>query len=186
MSKPNDRRQLGWHSTTICAVRKHGKTALGGDGQVSLDKIAIKHHARKVRRIYNDKIVTGFAGATADAFALMEKFEAKLEEHGGQLHRAAVELAKLWRTDRMLRRLEAMMLVADREHILLLSGTGDVIEPDEPVIAIGSGGAYAQSAALALYRHSTLNAEDIVREAMHIAASTCIYTNDHLTLETLG
>ncbi len=182
----NDRRELGWRSTTILAVRRDGTTAVGGDGQVSLDKIAMKHGARKVRRIHKDQVVCGFAGATADAFALMEKFEGRLQEHGGQLQRAAVELAKLWRTDRMLRRLEAMMLVADRETILLLSGTGDVIEPDDPVIAIGSGGAFAQSAALALYRNTELGAEDIVRESMRIAAETCVYTNDRLTMETIG
>jgi ATP-dependent HslUV protease subunit HslV len=172
--------------TTICAVRKDGKTALGGDGQVTLDRVALKHSARKVRRIYKDQVLTGFAGATADAFALLEKFEAKLEEHHGQLPRAAVELAKLWRTDRYLRRLEAMMLVADKDHLLLLSGTGDVVEPDDPVIGIGSGGAFAQSAALALYRHSTLSAADIVRESLTIASGIDIYTNADLTIEGLG
>lgn len=179
------REQAGWHSTTILAVRKDGRTALGGDGQVSLDRIALKHGARKVRRIYKDQVVTGFAGATADAFALLERFEAKLEEHAGNLPRAAVELAKLWRTDRMLRRLEAMMLVADRDHLLVLSGTGDVVEPDEPVIAIGSGGPFAQAAALALHRHTALSAEEIVREALTIAADICIYSNKNLTIETL-
>ncbi len=181
----NDRQKQGWRSTTILAVRRDGKTAVGGDGQVSLDKIAMKHGARKVRRIYKDQVICGFAGATADAFALMEKFEGKLQEHGGQLQRAAVELAKLWRTDRMLRRLEAMMLVADKDTILLLSGTGDVIEPDEPVIAIGSGGAFAQSAALALYRKTDLAASEIVQEGMRIAAETCVFTNDTLTMEEI-
>jgi ATP-dependent HslUV protease subunit HslV len=167
-------------------VRKDGRTALGGDGQVTLDRVALKHGAKKVRRIYRDQVLTGFAGATADAFALLEKFEAKLEEHHGQLERAAVELAKLWRTDRYLRKLEAMMLVADRDHLLLLSGTGDVVEPDDPVVGIGSGGPYAQSAALALYRHSPLTADEIVRESLGIAADLCIYTNHELTVETLG
>ncbi|MEQ8818981.1 MAG: ATP-dependent protease subunit HslV [Sumerlaeia bacterium] len=186
MTSPNDRARLGWRSTTICACRKDGQTALGGDGQVSLQNIAIKHTAKKVRRIYGGKVLTGFAGATADAFALLEKFEAKLEEHDGNLRRAAVELAKLWRTDRMLRRLEAMMVVADKDAILLLSGTGDVVEPDEPVIGIGSGGAFAQSAALALFRHAThLSADEIVRESLKIAGDTCIYTNSHATVETL-
>jgi len=171
--------------TTICAVRKDGMTAVGGDGQVTLDRVALKHGARKVRRIHKDQVLTGFAGATADAFALLDKFEAKLEEHHGQLPRAAVELAKLWRTDRYLRRLEAMMLVADKEHLLLLSGTGDVVEPDDPVVAIGSGGPYAQSAALALLRYSTLNAEEIVRTALDIAAGIDIYTNKEVTVEVL-
>lgn len=182
---PNNRRKLGWRSTTICAARRNGKVAVGGDGQVSLDKIAMKHNAKKVRRIYGGKVITGFAGATADAFSLLEKFEAKLEEYGGQLPRAAVELAKLWRTDKMLRQLEAMMIVADKDHIFLLSGTGDVIEPDNDVIAIGSGGAYAQSAALALLRHSELSAEEIVKESLSIAGDICIYSNQNLTIETI-
>jgi len=182
---PNDRKAQGWRSTTICAVRKNGVVAVGGDGQVSLDKIAMKHSAKKVRRIFDGKVVTGFAGATADAFSLLEKFEAKLEEYSGQLPRAAVELAKLWRTDKMLRQLEAMMIVADKNDILLVSGTGDVIEPDHDCIAIGSGGAFAQSAALALLRHSELNAEEIVRESLNIAADTCIYSNNSLTVEIL-
>lgn len=182
---PDTHRRPQWRSTTILAVRKDGRTALGGDGQVSLDKIALKHSARKVRRIYRDRVLTGFAGATADAFALLEHFEAKLEEHGGQLPRAAVELAKLWRTDRMLRRLEAMMLVADKDHIFLLSGTGDVVEPDEDVIGIGSGGAFAQAAGLALHRHSSLGAEEIVREGLSIAADLCVYSNRNLTIEAV-
>jgi ATP-dependent HslUV protease subunit HslV len=186
MSPTRDRRtELGWHSTTICAVRKNGKIALGGDGQVSLDKIALKHSARKVRRIYNNSVITGFAGATADAFNLLEKFEGKLQEHNGQLLRSAVELAKLWRTDKMLRQLEAMMIVANAETMLLVSGTGDVVEPDNDVLAIGSGGAYAQSAALALVRHSTLTAREIVQESLNIAADICIYTNHHLTIEEI-
>ncbi|MGF1572683.1 MAG: ATP-dependent protease subunit HslV [Sumerlaeia bacterium] len=179
-----DRRvELGWRSTTICAVRRNGKIALGGDGQVSLDKIAMKHTAKKVRRIYGDRVITGFAGGTADAFNLLDKFEGKLEAHGGKLMRAAVELAKLWRTDKMLRQLEAMMIVADEETLLLISGTGDVIEPDDDVLAIGSGGAYAQSAALALLRHSTLNAREIVEESLKIAGDICIYSNKNLTIE---
>ena len=185
MTTPNDRRELGWRSTTILAVRKDGETAIAGDGQVSLDKIALKHNARKVRRIYKDKIVVGFAGGTADALALLEHFEAKLEEYSGNLPRAAVELAKLWRTDRMLRRLEAMMLVADREDILLLSGTGDVVEPDEPVIGIGSGGAFAQAAGLALYRHSKLSAPELAREALEISGEICIYSNKNIIVETV-
>jgi ATP-dependent HslUV protease subunit HslV len=179
------RERQGWHSTTILAVRKDGRTAMAGDGQVSLDRLALKHTARKVRRIHKDQVITGFAGATADAFALLERFEAKLEEHGGNLPRAAVELAKLWRTDRMLRRLEAMLLVADRQHILLLSGTGDVVEPDEPVIGIGSGGAFAQAAGLALHRHAALDAEAIARESLRIAADLCIYSNANIVVETL-
>lgn len=183
---PTKREQAGWHSTTILAVRKNGLTALGGDGQVTLDKISIKQGARKVRRIYKDQVLTGFAGATADAFALLDRFEAKLEENGGNLQRASVELAKLWRTDRMLRRLEAMMVVADASTILLLSGTGDVIEPDDDVIGIGSGGAYAQAAALALHRHSDLDAEAIVRESLAISGQICIYSNNNLTVETVS
>ncbi|MBI5155620.1 ATP-dependent protease subunit HslV [Candidatus Poribacteria bacterium] len=181
----NNRTKAGWRSTTICAVRKDGQTAIGGDGQISLQNIALKHGARKVRRIYKNEVLCGFAGATADAIELLERFEAKMEEHGGNLTRAAVELTKLWRTDRLLRRLEAMMLVADRGHILLLSGTGDVVEPDEPVIGIGSGGAYAQAAALALYRHSALTAEEIVRESLRIAGGLCVFTNLNATVETL-
>jgi len=180
------RRELaGWHSTTILAVRKNGKTALGGDGQVSLDKVTVKHNGRKVRRLAQGQVLTGFAGATADAFSLLERLEAKIDEYGANLPRACVELAKLWRTDRLLRRLEAMILVADREHILLLSGSGDVIEPDEDVMAIGSGGPFAQAAALALCRHTDLSAEEIVRESLAIAADICIYTNRQLTVETL-
>lgn len=181
----NDRMKALWHSTTILAVRKDGRTVVGGDGQVTFDKIVMKHGARKVQRIHHDRVLCGFAGATADAFALREKFEAKLEEYSGNLVRAAVELAKLWRTDRMLRRLEAMMLVADENSILLISGTGDVVEPDEPVVAIGSGGPYAQAAALALVRHSNLSARDVVAEALGIAAGLCIYTNSKIVLEDL-
>ncbi|MCB2155095.1 ATP-dependent protease subunit HslV [bacterium] len=174
-----------WHSTTILAVRKDGHTVVGGDGQVTFDKVVMKHGARKVQRIHHDRVICGFAGATADAFALREKFEAKLEEYSGNLVRAAVELAKLWRTDRMLRRLEAMMLVADSDSILLISGTGDVVEPDEPVVAIGSGGPYAQSAALALAHNTDLSARDIVEKSLKIAADICIYTNQRISLEEI-
>ena len=177
-----------WHGTTILGVRKNGRTVVAGDGQVSLGQTVIKPNAKKVRRLGADgKVVGGFAGSTADAFTLFERFEAKLEEHGGQLLRAAVELAKDWRKDKYLRRLEAMLLVADKEHTLILSGTGDVIEPDDGAAAIGSGGAYALSAARALLRHSDeLDAESVVRAAMGIAAEICVYTNDNLTVETLA
>jgi len=180
---PNDRTAQGWRSTTIVGVKKDGVIAVAGDGQVSLDKIALKMNAKKVRRIYKNEVVVGFAGGTADALALMEHFETKLEEYGGNLPRAAVELAKLWRTDRMLRRLEAMMIAANKEHMLLISGTGDVVEPDEAVIGIGSGGAYAQAAALALTRHSSLDARKIAREAINIAGDICIYSNRNITIE---
>lgn len=172
--------------TTILAVRHKGKVALAGDGQVTQGQsIVMKHTAKKVRRMYKNQIMAGFAGATADAFTLFERFDARLEECGGNLTRAAVELAKDWRKDKYLRRLEAMLLVADKEHILILSGTGDVIEPDDGLAAIGSGGPYALSAARALARHSDLDAEGIVRESMRIAAELCVFTNDHLTLELL-
>ncbi len=172
--------------TTILAVRHENRVALAGDGQVTQGQsLIMKHTAKKVRRMYKGQIVAGFAGATADAFTLFERFEARLEESGGNLSRAAVELAKDWRKDRYLRRLEAMLLTADREHTLLLSGTGDVIEPDDGIAAIGSGGPYALSAARALVRHSDLDAEAIVRESMRIAAELCVFTNDHLTLELL-
>lgn len=174
--------------TTILAVRRGNSVCLAGDGQVTMGQaIVMKHTAKKVRRLYKGGILAGFAGSTADAFTLFERFEAKLEEHGGQLMRAAVELAKDWRKDKYLRRLEAMLLVADKEHTLILSGTGDVIEPDDGAAAIGSGGAYALSAARALLRHSDkLDAESVVRAAMGIAAEICVYTNDNLTVETLG
>ncbi len=174
--------------TTILAVRRGNSVCLAGDGQVTMGQaIVMKHTAKKVRRLYKGGILAGFAGSTADAFTLFERFEAKLEEHGGQLMRAAVELAKDWRKDKYLRRLEAMLLVADKEHTLILSGTGDVIEPDDGAAAIGSGGAYALSAARALLRHNDkLDAESVVRAAMGIAAEICVYTNDNLTVETLG
>jgi ATP-dependent HslUV protease, peptidase subunit HslV len=158
---------------------------IGGDGQVTLDKVVLKHGARKVRRLYENRVVVGFAGSTADAFTLFERFESKLKEHGGQLVRAAVELAKDWRTDRALRQLQALLIAADHEHLLLLSGNGDVVEPDGDAVAIGSGGSFALAAAQALLRHSELDAEAIVREAMQIASQIDIYTNEQLTLEVL-
>jgi ATP-dependent HslUV protease, peptidase subunit HslV len=173
------------HATTILAVQHKGKIVMGGDGQVSLGNTVMKHSASKVRRIFNDKVVGGFAGSTADAFALFGRFEEKLEKFQGNLHRSAVEMAKDWRTDKMLRRLEAMLIVADKENFLLLSGTGDVIEPDDGILAIGSGGMFALSAAKALIAHSNLSAREIVEEAMKITETICIYTNAHLTIEEL-
>ncbi|MEE9257942.1 MAG: ATP-dependent protease subunit HslV [Nitrospinaceae bacterium] len=172
-------------ATTILAVRHKGKVAVGGDGQVSLDKTIMKHTASKVRRMYHDKVIGGFAGSTADAFALFGRFEEKLEKFQGNLSRSAVELAKDWRTDKMLRRLEALLIVADKDCSLLISGTGDVIEPDDGTLAIGSGGAYAQAAAKALLRHTDMDARKIVEEAMNIAQSICVYTNEHLTIEEI-
>jgi ATP-dependent HslUV protease subunit HslV len=172
-------------STTILAVRHRGKVVVAGDGQVSLGDTVMKQTARKVRRMWNDRVVAGFAGAAADAFALFAKFEAKLEEHGGNLPRAAVELAKDWRTDRVLRRLEALLVVVDHTHSLVISGTGDVIEPDDGVIGIGSGGPYAAAAARALVAFSDLDAKQIASEAMKIAASLCVHTNDRITVEEL-
>lgn len=174
-----------FHGTTIIAVKKDGHTVVAGDGQVTLGSSVVKHKAKKVRRIYKDKIVVGFAGATADALTLSEKLEAKLEAFSGNLTRAAVELARDWRTDRMLRRLEAMMLAASSENIYLLSGTGDIIEPDGGVISIGSGSVAAQAAGEALFRHSDKSAKEIAMEAMDIAAGLCIYTNGHFTIEEL-
>ncbi len=172
--------------TTILCVRRGDQVALGGDGQVSLGNTRIKGNARKVRRLYGDRILAGFAGGTADAFTLFEKFEGKLEQHGGNLTRAAVELAKDWRTDRMLRRLEALLLVADAKTSLMISGNGDVMEPEDGVIAIGSGGPFAQAAARALTGNTELGAREVVEKALHIAADICIYTNHHLTIESLG
>ncbi|MFW5870075.1 MAG: ATP-dependent protease subunit HslV [Candidatus Sumerlaeota bacterium] len=174
-----------FHGTTILAVARNGKTAIAGDGQVTLGDSVIKGGARKVRRIHNDEIIVGFAGSTADAFALSEKFEAKLKAFSGNLARAAVELAKDWRTDRMLRRLEAMLLTADKDSILLVSGNGDVVEPDDQIAAIGSGGNIALAAARALAENTDLPAEDIARKALAIAADICIYTNSNITVETL-
>ncbi len=174
-----------FHGTTIMSARRDGKVALGGDGQVTLGNVVVKASARKVRRLYHDRILAGFAGGTADAFALFERFEAKLEKHQGNLLRSAVELAKDWRTDRMLRRLEAMLAVADRESSLIITGTGDVIEPELGLIAIGSGGPYAQAAARALLENTQLDAEAVVRKALSIAADLCIYTNQQIVVETL-
>ena len=185
MSDGNARGSLRVRSTTILCVRHQGRVALAGDGQVSFGEMVMKHTARKVRRMYNDTVLAGFAGAAADAFALFTKFEGKLEEFRGNLPRAAVELAKDWRTDRALRRLEALLAVANAEHSLIISGTGDVIEPDDGVIGIGSGGGYAAAAARALVKHSTLSAREIVDEAMRIAAGLCVYTNDRITIEEL-
>jgi ATP-dependent HslUV protease, peptidase subunit HslV len=173
------------HATTILAVRHEGRTVLGGDGQVTLGNAVLKHGARKIRRLYGEKILAGFAGSAADSFALFSRFESKLEQYRGNLERAAVELARDWRTDRLLRRLEAMLIVADREHTFLLSGTGDLIEPDDGVVAVGSGGSFAMAAARALVRHSALDARQIVEESMRIAADICIYTNPNLTIEEL-
>ena len=173
------------HGTTILAVRRGGKTAIAGDGQVTVGATVMKHNAKKVRKMYNDKILAGFAGATADAFTLFEKFEAKLDQYHGNLTRAAVELAKDWRTDKVLRRLEALMIVADSERAFILSGNGDVIEPENGISAIGSGGPYALAAARALVDHTTLDTRAIVEEAMKIAAEICIYTNTVITIEEL-
>jgi ATP-dependent HslUV protease, peptidase subunit HslV len=172
--------------TTILAVRRDDRVALGGDGQVSLSNTIMKGNARKVRRLYHDKVIAGFAGATADAFTLFERFEGKVEQYRGNLARAAVEMAKEWRSDRVLRRLEALLAVADLDHVLMLSGTGDVIEPDDGLVAIGSGGPYALAAARALVGHSALDAEGIAREALTIAGGICIYTNTNIQVETLG
>jgi ATP-dependent HslUV protease subunit HslV len=185
MSDGNARGSLRVRSTTILCVRHQGRVALAGDGQVSFGEMVMKHTARKVRRMSNDTVLAGFAGAAADAFALFTKFEGKLEEFRGNLPRAAVELAKDWRMDRALRRLEALLAVANAEHSLIISGTGDIIEPDDGVIGIGSGGGYAAAAARALVKHSTLSAWDIVDEAMRIAAGLCVYTNDRITIEEL-
>ena len=175
-----------FHGTTIVSVRRGAQVALGGDGQVTLGNVVIKQGARKVRRLYQDRVIAGFAGGTADAFTLFERFEAKLEKHSGHLLRSAVELAKDWRTDRMLRRLEAMLAVADREHSLVITGSGDVLEPEYGLIAIGSGGAYAQAAARALLENTEIDAETIVRKSLAIAGDICIYTNQHHSVETLG
>lgn len=174
-----------YEGTTICSVRRNGKVAIGGDGQVSLGNTIMKGNARKVRRLYKDQVIAGFAGGTADAFTLFERFEAKLEQHQGQLTRAAVELAKDWRTDRMLRRLEALLAVADAETSLIITGNGDVIQPEDDLIAIGSGGPYAQSAARALLENTEMEAREIVEKSLEIAADICIYTNHNRTIEEL-
>ena len=176
---------LDFHATTILGIRKDGKAAIAGDGQVTLGNTIMKAHARKIRKVYNESILTGFAGAAADAFTLFEKFEAKLEQYSGNLYRSAVELAKEWRTDKYLRRLEALLAIMNREHSLIISGTGDVIEPDDNIVAIGSGGPYALAAARALMNHTDLSAEEIVSKAMEITGTICIYTNDQLTIESL-
>ena len=174
-----------FHGTTILSVRRGERVAMGGDGQVTLGNVVVKATARKVRRLYQDRILAGFAGATADAFTLFERFEAKLEKHQGHLLRSAVELAKDWRTDRMLRRLEAMLAIADRKSSLLITGTGDVLEPEQGLLAIGSGGGYAQAAAMALLADSQLAPEDIVKRSLAIAGDICIYTNQNHVVETL-
>lgn len=174
-----------YHGTTILSVRRGSSVALGGDGQVTLGNIVVKATARKVRRLYNEQILAGFAGGTADAFTLFERFEAKLEQYHGNLLRAAVELAKDWRTDRALRRLEAMLSVADSEHSLIITGNGDVLEPEYGIVAIGSGGAYAQSAARALLENTALNPAEIVKKSLEIAGDLCIYTNQNHLIETL-
>jgi len=174
------------HATTIIAVKRNGQVALAGDGQMTMGDVVVKHSARKIRRLHQDKVLAGFAGAVADALTLFDKFESQLDRHSGNLRKAAVELAKEWRTDRFLRRLEATLLVADESAILVISGEGEVIEPDGDTIAIGSGGAYAQAAATALLDHTSMSASEIARSAMEIAADLCIFTNRQIVLETLG
>ena len=174
-----------FHGTTILSVRRNGVVALGGDGQVTLGNVVIKATARKIRRLYHDRVLAGFAGATADAFTLFERFEAKLEKHQGHLVRSAVELAKDWRSDRVLRRLEAMLAIVDAQSSLVITGNGDVLEPELGIVAIGSGGSYAQAAARALLTHSTLGAPEIVKEALTIAGDLCIYTNQNHMIEVL-
>ncbi len=174
-----------FHSTTILCVRRDGKVALAGDGQVSMGQTVMKHSAKKVRRMFNDRIITGFAGSAADAFTLFELFEKKVTAFNGSLSRSVVELAREWRTDRMLRKLEALLIVADKDESYLVSGTGDVISPDENILAIGSGGNYAYAAARALYAKTSLSAKDIVLESMKITADICIYTNNNITLEEI-
>jgi ATP-dependent HslUV protease subunit HslV len=173
------------HATTILAVRHHDRSVMAGDGQVTLGNTVLKHSAKKIRRLYNDSILAGFAGSAADSFALFSRFEAKLEQYRGNLERSAVELARDWRSDRLLRRLEAMLIVADKRSTFVLSGTGDLIEPDDGIVAVGSGGPFALAAARALARHSQLDARGIATEAMKIAADICIYTNPNLTIEEL-
>ena len=180
MNKSSD-----FKSTTVIAVRRQGKTVMASDGQVTLGNTVVKQTARKIRRLYNDKVLAGFAGSAADSFALFARFESKLEQYRGNLERSVVELAKDWRTDRVLRRLEAMLVVSDDTATFLLSGTGDLIEPDDGIVAIGSGGAFAMSAAKALAEHTNLDAKTIAEEAMNIAAGICIYTNSNVTIEEL-
>ena len=179
--------RMEFHATTICAVRKNGKTAIAGDGQVTFGQSAImKANARKVRTLYHGKVLAGFAGSVADAFTLFEKFEGKLESYNGNLQRAAVELAKDWRTDRVLRKLEALLLVADKDKILMLSGNGEVIEPDGDAAAIGSGGFYALAAARAMVQHTDMEAKEVAKEALSIAADICVYTNHNIKVEELA
>ncbi len=175
-----------FHGTTIVGVRRGEEVVVGGDGQVTLGNTVMKNNAKKVRRLYKDNVIAGFAGATADAFTLFEKFEGKLEKYSGHLTRSAVELAKDWRTDKILRNLEALLIVADKEVSLLISGNGDVIEPQDSIIAIGSGGSFAQSAAKALYDNTELSAEEIVKKSLTIASDICIYTNSNLTIEKIN
>jgi len=174
-----------YRGTTILSVRRNGQVVIGGDGQVSQGNTVMKGNARKVRRLYEDQVIAGFAGGTADAFTLFERFEEQLEKHSGKLTRAAVELAKLWRTERALRRLEALLIVADKENSLIITGNGDVIEPEDSLMAIGSGGSFAQSAARALLDNTDLDARSIVEKSMNIAANICVYTNHNLTIEAL-
>lgn len=175
-----------FHGTTVLCVRKDGKVAIGGDGQVTLGQIVLKHNAKKIRKMYNNTILAGFAGATADAFTLFEKFEGKLETYRGNITRAAVELAKDWRTDKILRRLEALLIIADKEHSFIISGNGDVIEPEDGISAIGSGGPYAHAAAKALIEHTQLEPKKVIEEAMKIASKICIYTNDSISIEEIN
>jgi len=175
-----------FRGTTILCIRRDGKVAIGGDGQITMGNTVLKHNARKIRRMYGEKVLTGFSGATADALTLFEKFEGKLESYRGNITRAAVELAKDWRTDKILRRLEALLIIADIEHTFIISGTGDVSEPEEGVAAIGSGGPYAQAAARALYENTSLSAREIVEKSMKITADICIYTNENITIEELN
>lgn len=173
-------------STTILSVRKNGQIAIGGDGQVTLNSTVVKHDAKKVRKLYHDKVFVGFAGSSADSFALMERFDAKLEQFQGNVLRSAHELAREWRTDKVLRRLESLLVVADKQHSFLISGGGDVIEPDDGIIGIGSGGSYAIAAARALLRHTSLTAKEIVEESLHIAADICVYTNKNILVEDIS
>lgn len=176
---------INFHGTTIVCVKKDGQVALGGDGQVTLGNTTVKHNAKKIRRIYEDKVCVGFAGSTADAITLFDKFESKLQEFRGNLKRAAVELGKDWRTDKILRRLEALLAVCDTENMFIISGSGDILEPDDNIIAIGSGGPFAQAAAKALVKHSSMNAKEIVEESLNIASEICIYTNNYISVEVL-
>jgi len=173
------------HGTTVLCVRHKGDVVIGADGQVSFQNTILKHTAKKVRKLFNDQVLAGFAGSTSDAFSLFQRFEGKLEEYNGNISRAAIELSKEWRTDKVLRRLEAMLIVANRDKLYILSGSGDVIEPDEEILAIGSGGPYAQAAALALKRHGELDARTIVEKSLEIAAEICLYTNSRFTIEVL-